>query len=80
MTTIVKPKGFRIEIQDRVHIKIDEIESNIVNHPYYLSGINPKFNEAIDIAIIQLSKAYQLADKLNEEFKKIDLDELSDIT
>lgn len=76
MPNLVKPKDYRHEAQDRVNIKVEEIENAILNHPYYLSQINPKFNKAIDKAMNNLLKAYQLVDKDFEEFKKIDLDEI----
>lgn len=76
MNTIVKTKYFRNEAQDRVDIKVQEIENSLLNHPYYLSQVNPKFNKAMDKAIKNLCKAYQLVDKDFEQVKKINLDEI----
>ena len=76
MTNLVKPKDFRHEAQDRVNIKVQEIENSLLNHPYYLSQVNPKFNKAMDKAIKNLCKAYQLVDKDFEQVKKINLDEI----
>ena len=76
MGNLVKTKYFRNEAQDRVDIKVQEIENSLLNHPYYLSQVNPKFNKAMDKAIKSLYKAYQLVDKDFEQVKKINLDEI----
>ena len=75
MSNLVKTKYFRNEAQDRVNIKVQEIENSLLDHPYYLSQVNPKFNKALDKAIKSLCKAYQLVDKDFEQVKKINLDE-----
>ena len=75
MGNLVKTKYFRNEAQDRVNIKVQEIENSLLDHTYYLSQVNPKFNKALDKAIKSLCKAYQLVDKDFEQVKKINLDE-----
>ena len=76
MNTIVKTKYFRNEAQDRVDSKVQVIDNSLLIHPQYLSHVNPKFNKAMDKAIKNLCKAYQLVDKDFEQVKKINLDEI----
>lgn len=68
----VKPKWFRHEAMHTTNVCVEMVSDHLENHHYYHSGINPKYNKQIDLAIKHLAKAYQMcADDNNETRKKM---------
>ena len=67
----VKPNYLRHEALHTTAVLLEMIDSHLVDHYYYHSGINPSYNDAVDSALANLSKAYQLCNKDNEAFKKM---------
>lgn len=54
----VNPKWFRHEVLHTTWIVLDTAFNHLQKHQYYKSGINPKFNKAIDKSIESLNEAY----------------------
>ncbi len=69
----VNLKWFRHEALHITWVSIEILSMQIQQHEYYKSGVNPKFNDAIDRAIEALSEAYVAvgAGKDNEMRRKI---------
>ncbi len=69
----VDPKWFRHEALHSTNLLCETLDTHLVNHHYYHSNINPKFNEEVDLAIEHLNKAYQACGnyEVNEVSKKI---------
>lgn len=67
----VNPKWFRHEALHSTDMVRDILDSHLIQHHYAGSGINPKYNEAIQRAYDALNEAYQACVKENEVTKTI---------
>ena len=56
-------KFYRHEALHMTHVASEIISEQIENHWYHKSNINPKFNQLIELALSNLSKAYQYCDE-----------------
>lgn len=54
---------YRHEALHTTHVACELISEQIENHWYHKSNINPKFNQLIEEALSNLSKAYQCCDE-----------------
>lgn len=67
----VTPKWFRHEALHSSNMLFENVNDHLLEHHYYHSKINPKYNEHIDKAIDHLWQAYQACNKSNEVFDQM---------
>lgn len=69
----VNPKWHRHESLHTTDLIVNLVDNSLIDHTYFVSGINPAFNKHIENALEELCKAYQACNKENEIFKKIEI-------
>lgn len=67
----VKPKWFRHEALHSTNMLYENVHDHLLEHHYYHSKINPKYNEHIDKALEHLWQAYQSCDDTYEVFDQM---------